>query len=257
MLDGDAPWTFRPFSAMHAGVLLLFVAATALLIRIGRRSGPARRVRIERTLGWGMLAVWVVSNVWWLRPSQFDPARSLPLQMCDITSLLAALVLLGPRPRGMALLYFWGIGMSLQALITPDLTGGPGSIWFWLFWIGHAGTVGIALYVVAVHGYRPTWRHFGFAVAAGLAYLVVVFTVNVTFDFNYGYVGDAHPGQPSVIDFLGPWPGRVGLIAILATIAMAILMLPWHIVGRARGGRAQAPTARTSRGAVRPRPPRA
>ena len=236
MLVGEALGTFRPFSAMHAGVLLLFAMATALLVRIGRRSDAARRARIEHTLGWAMVAVWVVSNVWWLLPPRFDPARSLPLQVCDITSLLAALVLLAPRTWVTVLLYFWGIGMSLQAVITPDLSGGPGSIWFWLFWITHAGTIGIALYVVAVHGYRPTWRHYWFAVCAGLAYLVVVFTVNVLFDSNYGYVGDAQPGQPSLVDFLGPWPGRVGLIAILATMAMAVLVLPWQIWRRPRAG---------------------
>jgi hypothetical integral membrane protein (TIGR02206 family) len=228
MIEGDTPWAFRPFSAMHAGVLLLFAVAVAVLIWIGRRSDAARRARIERMLGWAMLGVWLVSNVWWLWPSRFDPAHSLPLQVCDVTALLAALVLLAPRPWASVLLYFWGIGMSLQALITPDLTGGPGSVWFWMFWISHAGTVGIALYVVAVRGYRPTWRDYRFAVAAGLVYLVVVFTVNVLFDFNYGYVGNEQPGQPSVIDFLGPWPGRVGLAAILVAMAMAVLMLPWH-----------------------------
>ena len=228
--------TFHPFSALHAGVLLLFIAGTALLIRIGRRSDAARRVRIERTLGWAMLSVWVASNVWWMWPSRFDPAGSLPLQVCDITSLLAALVLLAPRAWATVLLYFWGIGMSLQAVITPDMDRGPGDIWFWVFWIAHAGTIGIALYVVAVRGYRPSWRDYGFAVAAGLVYLAVVFTVNVLFDFNYGYVGDARPGQPSVLDFLGPWPGRVGLVAILVTMAMAILMLPWHFRGRSRRG---------------------
>lgn len=234
MIDGDAPYAFQPFSAMHAGVLLLFTVATVLLIRIGRRSDAARRSRIERTLGWAMLGVWLVSEGWWLWPSRFDAAHTLPLQVCDITSLLAALVLLAPRSWAGVLLYFWGIGMSLQALITPDLNRKPDSIWFWLFWISHAGTIGIALYVVAVRGYRPTWRDYRFAVAAGLVYLVVVFTVDVLFDFNYGYVGNARPGRPSVIDFLGPWPGRVGLVAILVAMAMAVLMLPWHWRARSR-----------------------
>lgn len=227
---------FQPFSAMHAGILLLFVVATALLIRAGRRADAARRGRIERTLGWGMLGVWVVSNVWWLMPARFDAARSLPLQVCDITALLAGFVLLCPRSWANVLLYFWGIGMSLQAVITPDLIQGPNDIWFWMFWISHAGTIGIAIYVVAVRGYRPSWRDYRFAIAAGLVYLVVVFTVDVVFGFNYGYVGDSKPGQPSVIDFLGPWPGRVGVVAILVTIAMAILMLPWHFRRRSRAG---------------------
>jgi hypothetical integral membrane protein (TIGR02206 family) len=243
MLDADATWTFRPFSAMHAGVLLLFTAATALLIRVGRRSDAARRTHIERTLGWAMLGAWAVSTFWWMWPSRFDPATALPLQMCDITSLLAALVLLTPRPWATVLLYFWGIGMSLQALITPDLNRTPASIWFWLFWISHAGSVGIAIYAVAVRGYRPTWREYGFAVALGLVYLVVVFTIDILFGFNYGYVGKAEPGQPSVIDFLGPWPGRVGVIAILVSMVMALLMLPWHFWQRSHPERSEGSSA--------------
>jgi hypothetical integral membrane protein (TIGR02206 family) len=234
MIEGDAPYSFRPFSALHVGVLLLFTVATVLLIWTGRRSGTARRTRIERTLGWAMLGVWIVNEGWWWWPSRFDPANTLPLQVCDITSLLVVLVLLAPRPWVSELLYFWGIAMSLQALITPDLNRRPDSVWFWFFWISHAGTVGIALYVVAVRGYRPTWRDYRFAVGAGLVYLAVVLAVNVLFDFNYGYVGNARPGQPSVIDFLGPWPGRVGLVAILVAMAMAVLMLPWHLRGRSR-----------------------
>ncbi|HEX6048261.1 MAG TPA: TIGR02206 family membrane protein [Gemmatimonadaceae bacterium] len=223
---------FQPFSVIHAGILLFFVVATALLIRGGRRSDAESRRRTERTLGWAMLGVWAVSNVWWLMPPRFDAARSLPLQVCDVTALLAGLVLLSPRPWMNVLLYFWGIGMSLQAIITPDLIQGPNDIWFWMFWISHAGTIGIAIYVVAVRGYRPSWRDYRFALVAGFVYLVVVFTVDVLFGFNYGYVGDSKPGQPSVIDFLGPWPGRVGLVAILVSLAMAILMLPWHVVRR-------------------------
>jgi len=235
VFDDDAPSAFQPFSAVHGGVVLLFAAATVMLIRIGRRSDPIRRARVEHALGWTMLAVWFVSNLWWLWPSRFEAHRSLPLQVCDITALLAALALLTPRPWMAVLLYFWGIGMSIQALITPDLTGGPDTIWFWLFWIGHAGTVAVALYMVAVRTYRPTWRDYRFAVGAGLVYLVVVFTVDVLFGFNYGYVGDAQPGQPTVIDFLGPWPGRVVLIVILVLVAMALLMLPWHLARRRDG----------------------
>jgi hypothetical integral membrane protein (TIGR02206 family) len=234
MSEGDAPYAFQPFSAMHAGIMLLFTAATLLFIWIGRRSDAARRSRIERTIGWAMVAIWVVNKGWWWFPSRFDAAHTLPLQVCDITSLLVALVLLAPRDWASVLLYFWGIGMSLQALITPDLDRRPDSIWFWFFWISHAGTVGIALYVVAVRGYRPTWRDYRFAVAAGLVYLGVVFSIDVLFDFNYGYVGNARPGRVSVIDFLGPWPGRVGLVAILAILAMAGLMLPWVWTPRSR-----------------------
>jgi hypothetical integral membrane protein (TIGR02206 family) len=231
-IAGDAPYALRPFSATHLGVLVLCTAATVLFIWAGRRSDAARRTRVERAVGWSFLAIWIVNKGWWWFPARFDAAHTLPLQVCDITSLLSAVVLLAPRSWASVLIYFWGIGLSLQALITPDLNRRPDSIWFWFFWISHAGTVAIALYLVAVRGFRPTWRDYRFAVGAGLVYLVIVFTVDVLFDFNYGYVGNARPGQASVIDFLGPWPGRVGLVAALVIAGMAVLMLPWQRVLR-------------------------
>jgi hypothetical integral membrane protein (TIGR02206 family) len=233
---------FRPFSATHAAVLLLFAAATALLIRYGRRRrGTAALLRLERRLGGALLLLWVVGNGWWLLPPRFDPARSLPLQVCDVTSLAAAVVLIAPVRFARAVLYFWGIALSIQALITPDLGGGVTTAAFWLFWIAHASAVAIAVYDVAARGFRPTWRDYLVAAGAAAAYLVVVLAINLAFGFNYGYVGRATPGQPSLIDFLGPWPERVVVIAALVAAVMALLVLPWELARRARAG---APSAK-------------
>lgn len=213
---------------MHAGILLLFATATAWLVFKGRRLAPSARTRLDHNLGLVLIALWIVSNGWWLLPARFDAARALPLHVCDITSLLAGVVLLLPRRRLRALLYFWGIGMSLQAIATPEIAFEPDSIWFWIFWMSHSAIIGIAIYDVLVRGFRPTWADFRFAVIAGLTYLAVVLAINVTLGFNYGYVGDARPGEASIIDFLGPWPFRVVVMAVLVIGAMALLMLPWH-----------------------------
>jgi len=226
---------FRPFSVTHAAVLLLFAAATALLIRYARRHRGTRALRrVERRLGWVLLLLWVVGNGWWLLPPRFDPARSLPLQVCDVTSLAAAVVLLAPRRFARAILYFWGIGLSVQALITPDLGGGVATVAFWLFWVAHASAVAIAVYDVAARDFRPAWRDYWVAVAAAAAYLAVVLAIDLAFGFNYGYVGRARPGQPSLIDVLGTWPERVVVIAVLVAVVMALLALPWELARRER-----------------------
>lgn len=219
---------FAPFSAMHATVVALFALAAALLILVGRRLDPESRGRMERALGWFALGLWLVSNGWWILPPRFDVSRSLPLHLCDLTSLLAGLVLLWPRRSLRALLYFWGFSMSLQAIVTPEIAFGPESMWFWIFWLSHSAIIGIASYDIVVRGFRPTWSDYRTAVVAGVAYLVVVFTIDALTGFNYGFVGNARPGQASVVDFLGPWPRRVLFMAALAIGAMTLLMLPWH-----------------------------
>ena len=113
--------SFEPFSLMHVMLIVLFAAATALLILVGGRLEPQSRRRLDRNLGALMLVLWVVSNGWWMLPPRFDVARSLPLHICDVTSLIAGIVLIWARRPLRALLYFWGIGMSLQAIVTPEI----------------------------------------------------------------------------------------------------------------------------------------
>ena len=224
--------SFEPFSALHAGILLLFAGATAWLIFAGRRLAPPARSRLDRNLGLVMIALWVVSNGWWLLPPRFDAARALPLHVCDITSLLAGIVLLYPRRSLRALLYFWGIGMSLQAIVTPEIAFEPDTMWFWIFWMSHAGIIAIAIYDIVARGFRPTWADFRLSVLAGLVYLAVVLAINIALGFNYGYVGNARPGEASIIDFLGHWPQRVVLMVALVIGLMALLMAPWHFARR-------------------------
>lgn len=220
--------TFEPFSPLHGLIILLFLAATALLVLVGLRLDPPARSRLERNLGMALIALWIYSNGWWLLPARFNAARALPIQVCDITSLLAGIVLLLPRRPLRALLYFWGIGMSLQAILTPEIAFEPNTAWFWIFWASHSAIIAIAVYDIAVRGFRPMWHDFRIAVAVGLAYLAIVFTINLVFGYNYGYVGNARPGEASIIDFLGPWPQRVPLMAALVIGLMAVLMVPWH-----------------------------
>jgi hypothetical integral membrane protein (TIGR02206 family) len=126
-----------------------------------------------------------------------------------------------------AILYFWGLGLSAQGLITPNLRQGPAAPSFWIYWIRHAEIVGAAAYVVIVHRYRPSWRDCGLAVGAGLAYVAAMLAVDVTFGWNYGFVGNGLPDQPSLLDFFGPWPWRVAVLVVLASLVMALLTLPW------------------------------
>jgi uncharacterized membrane protein YwaF len=65
----------------------------------------------------------------------------------------------------------------------------------------------------------------------------VVFAIDVTFDLNYGYLGRSNPGQPTILDLLGPWPFRVVYMMLLGALAMTLLWIPWALA--ARGARTE------------------
>lgn len=193
-----------------------------------QRRGTQQLISVEKRAATLYLLLWIAVHGWWLLPANFNPARSLPLNICDIVTFLTPLALIWHKRELIALLYFWGIGFSLQGLLTPDLGLGLLSPWFWLFWLDHAVIVGTAVYMVVVHRFRPTRRDYGLAVRAGLLYLICVFPINAIFGFNYGYLGNSRPSQPTLIDWLGSWPWRVGYMVVLACLGMALLLAPWE-----------------------------
>ena len=94
--------------------------------------------------------------------------------------------------------------------------------------------VGVAIYVVAVRGFRPTFPDLRVAIGAGLAYVALVFPVDLLLEVNYGYLGQALPNQPTILDWLGPWPWRVVAMMALGVGVMVLLYLPWYRSGPRR-----------------------
>lgn len=240
----NGPRSFEPYSAAHGLTVAAFLALTLLAITVRRRlrDAPAAR-RLDVALGIGGLIVWVCYKVWSYLPANFSWEFSLPLQMCDFTSLVAPLALLTNSRPLRAILYFCGIGLSSMGFFTPDLHQGPAHAKFWLFWLSHASIVGTALYDLAARGFRPTWRDYVTAAASAATYVVLALSVDLATGYNYGYVGPTRAHQPPILEALGPWPARIPVICALAAVVMALLQLPWEVVRRVGNGRARRITA--------------
>lgn len=224
---------FRPFSATHGLILIGLLVAMLALIAARRRATPRLARQIDLALGLLNLVWWITASTLQLLPGRWDWARSLPVQVCDLSAIAAFLAMCFSFRWARALLYFVGIGLSSWALITPDLRDGPATAEFWIFFIGHGATTGAAVYDLAARGYRPGWGDFAIAVAGMAVWLAIVFPLNATFGWNYGYVGNSLAGTTNPIHFLGPWPLRVLVLAVAVMAFFALMTLPWRF-GRNR-----------------------
>lgn len=223
--------SFAPFSTLHAATVAGIGLATAALVLAARRgSGVARA--LATGLGVFYVVAWIGMHGWRNLPPQLDPMRTLPLQMCHLAALAGGLYFAAGWKWLRPLLYFWGLALTTQACITPTLTEGPSRLEFWFFWLTHGIIVAAALYAIAVDGYRPSWRDYGFACVAGAIYVAVAVALNVALGANYGFLGNMQPEIPTIIDLLGPWPERIALIMLIVAAAMAVLMLPWTLARR-------------------------
>jgi len=221
---------FHAYSTTHFITLACFAALTLLTIAIGLRARNAGlEDRFRNLLGWFGLVFFVVHQIYWFLPAQYDPAKSLPLHICDLNGLIAPLAMLTRKRAWRTVLYFWGIGLSLQGLVqtSGDVTG-PATSRFWFFFVSHAIIVGYAFYDLVVGRYRPTWRDLALILAVSLAYFAVLIPIDVWQGWNYGYLGKTDV-QPPFIKMLGAWPGRLVTLFAIGAAAFVLLWAPFAV----------------------------
>lgn len=212
--------TFVPFSVQHlvCGLACALVAGSIIALGV-RWRGTGREVRLRRVLGVSVLITQSASEIYWMFITPFDRGEAFPLQLCDVAVWCVVIALLTEKRWARTVVYFLGLALSTQGFFTPTLRFGYDHVRFWFFWIGHTQIVGAALYFFIVNRYRPTRRDFLVASGVTVAWLAIVFPLNLLIDTNYGYVGRIEPENPTIVQKLGAWPGRVLIMMVMAFVA--------------------------------------
>lgn len=217
---------FRPFSLTHALSLLAIAATSVALAWHGRRNGG--QSRWARWVGAAFVIEWLLFHTWKATPPELRAIETLPLQMCHWAAFGAGLYLACGLRALQPILYFWGIGLCTQALITPVLREGPNDPVFWHFWVSHGMIIVAVAFALIADRYRPSWRDYRIACVATFCYGIAVLPVNLALGANYGFLGRSRPDQPTLVDLLGPWPERIAVIVLIVAAIMALIALPWR-----------------------------
>jgi hypothetical integral membrane protein (TIGR02206 family) len=169
--------------------------------------------------------------------------------LCDAATAACVVALLRPRPAAFELAYFWGLGATLQGVVTPSIVERFPHPVFLQFFVLHAGVVTAAVFLAFGLGMRPRpgvvvrmmlWTN-AMAVVAGAGCLLT--------GGNYMFLREP-PSTCSLLDLLGPWPWYLAGAEAVAAIAFSLLALPF--VRRPRPK--PAPVALTSASDRSPRP---
>lgn len=222
---------FAAYGPSHLVVLTVFVIGAALLVWCGRRQNDAQARVLSRILAVLLAATFLVALIYKLiRP---DLATSVPLQLCDLAELTAAYALWSRRHWAFVLTYYWGLLLSSQALLTPDIgtprEGAPDfpSHLFLTFFTLHVLAVWAAIYLTWGRGERPRWRDYRFAVVVTLGWVAFTLVFNTIAGTNYGYLS-GKPPTASVLDVLGPWPWYLLIEIAVVSGVWALMTWPWE-----------------------------
>lgn len=214
----DYSWAeeFHAFTLFHYLLLAICLASFVIFSIVGKRllthdleSGTHYERTFRHVLAWSIILSQAFFFIRRLTPSHWDIQDSLPMHLCRWMVWIAAWALLTHNRRMRAFLLFGGIGLSTQAFFSPMITYGMGSMGFWIYWINHTQIVGAAIYDLSVLGYRPTRKDLHIAIIWGTAYAIFTIAINLLLNTNYSYLGRGAHQQSSIVDQLGPFPGRV------------------------------------------------
>ena len=225
---------FEPFGLQHWLATGIAVGAGVLLPVLLRRFASPQGKELARKI----IAVLLFADVG-LGPVVSASVYGLPLQhhlplhLCGISGILGAIMLWFRSFRLYEVVYFWGIGGVLAALLTPDLQRAFPHPFFVVFFLSHGLAFAAVMFATVVMGFRPRAASLAIVLATTAAYALLVYPVNLLLGSNYLFLVQK-PAQPSPLDFFGPWPWYLaGLVALAVGVCVA-LYLPFGIYDFAR-----------------------
>ena len=232
----DAARAFRPFGLAHLIVMALTISLPFVLAAFVRKSRWARSERIiARLFAVLLLANYVGYEIYLALTEGLAWQKALPFQLCDWAMVAIIVALLTGRERWLEVAYFWGIGGTLQAIITPDLKYAFPDVRFLTFFIAHSGIVVAIAFMMIVKRFRPHWFSIVRTFAWSELYFVIAITVDLLTGENYGYLVHK-PAAASLLDALSDH--RVVYILqmhLLALVFFVVLYLPFALYDLVRG----------------------
>jgi len=224
------PYDAEPFILFSSSHIVSISVITALivlmfLLRHHLRSWSERARRILRiVLACIMFTCEIVLQLWYVYGGIWSLQTSLPLELCSLSLLLSALLLLTRSRLLHSALLFAGIAGALMAILTPNLGYAYAHFRFIQFFVAHACIILALLYMTWVEQLRPSWR----SVAGSMIFVnvaaLIVYVVDVMLDANYMFLRHK-PSTSSVLDMLGPYPMYILGEEILALVLFSLMYI--------------------------------
>ena len=234
-LEGERP--FHHFSVEHLIVIAITIVLPFMLAALVWRT---KSRSVERTIVYAISAILILNYIVYLiftrSFGELTWSQMLPMQMCDWAMVVVMVALWSCNHRWFEVAYFWGIGGTLQALLTPNLHVGFPSIRFFNFFVAHSGIIIGVVFLMLVRRLRPYPMSIVRAFLWSELYFVTAMIVDHFTGVNYGFLL-RKPEAFSLLSFLSDYrPLYLLQMHGLALLFFAVLYAPFAIADLARGG---------------------
>jgi hypothetical integral membrane protein (TIGR02206 family) len=231
----NAEPAFQPFGLAHLSVIFLTITLPFFFAGIVRatKSRPVERA-IVILLSAVMILNYAAYLIFIRRAGPVPWQNTLPLQLCDWGMFVIIVAMWTGSLRWLEVAYFWGIGGTLQAVLTPNLRFGFPDFRFFSFFLSHSGIIVGVIFLMLIRKYRPRFMSIFRVFAWSELYFVVTLIADELTGVNYGFLLHK-PEAFSILNFLSDsWPLYLVQLHILALLFFLALYLPFALVDLAR-----------------------
>jgi hypothetical integral membrane protein (TIGR02206 family) len=193
---------FQPYGLPHLTVIFLTIVLPFALAAIVWRT---KSRRAEKMIVGMLSAVLVLNYVVYLifirSRGTTTWQQMLPMQLCDWGMVVVMVAMWTGNQRWFEVAYFWGIGGTLQAVLTPNLHFGFPDWRFISFFTSHCGIIIGVVFLMLTRRYRPYPMSIVRAFLWSEFYFLVTYITDKLTGFNYGFLLHK-PEAFSILSFL-------------------------------------------------------
>ena len=162
-------------------------------------------------------------------------SQMLPMQLCDWAMLVVIVAMWTGNRSWFEVAYFWSIGGTVQAVLTPNLAYGFPDFRFFSFFISHCGIIIGIVFLMLTRKYRT----YPFSIVKVFLWSELYFVVTMITDritgYNYGFLLHK-PEAFSILSFLSDSrPLYLLQFHLLALVFFTVLYAPFAIYDLLRG----------------------
>ena len=230
MTQPPAQSEFIQFGPAHLVVITtLVILSTSLSLTVRFSTSEKIKRNICYGLALFMLAAEMFHYIFTFASEGLDTFLQycLPLHVCGIAVYLTAYMLITKKQLIFEIVYFWALGGTTQAILTPAVSTGFPSYRFFQFFLAHSAVItGVCIAVFGLK-MRPRLKGLWFTYALSWLLVFVVGGINTLLDTNYMYLCNP-PAGISPFYFL-QWPWYILFQSALALVLFFLLWLPFAL----------------------------
>lgn len=214
---------FRILGKEHLLILMMLLLSGYLLMGLLPEFSEQT---VQLNIGKGMSWILCLTVLAWTytrgKSGNFDIRKDMPLDICNLSSLLMPLLMYSQNEIMFQLMFYWILAGTLQAVLTPDLDEPYPHITYFKYWLVHGGLVIAILYATLVMGMKPSYTGLWYAFSGIQLYALSIYLFNRFTGANYAYLS-RKPENPTLLDHLGKFPYYILSLEVLALILFHLL----------------------------------